>query len=104
MKLQNKKTFVLAILILLVLFTSYFIKFQVDEGSNYQTADSFLGVLIFHNPIILVIYITLGLILIFLSFKKLRIEQERERQRNRYSYSSFGYNYGYIPNYYSWGW
>jgi hypothetical protein len=41
----------------LFIFASYFIKFEVEGGGNYVVQDRLLGILIFHNWIVLAVYI-----------------------------------------------
>ena len=57
----------IGILVLLILL--YFFKINVDAGGNYNVQDSLLGVIIFHNPFILAIYIVIAA---FLTVKGLR--------------------------------
>ena len=64
MQMTNKKYFFLGILIFLVLILSYLIKFDIDAGANYNIEERLLGVIIFHNPFILGIYLLIGIILI----------------------------------------
>lgn len=52
------------------LFLSYFIKINVDSGANYITKDSLLGVIIFHNIFVLIIYILIIVFLLYKSIKK----------------------------------
>ena len=69
--MKKKVYFWTGIIILAVIIISYFIKFQVDYGTNYAIKDSLLGMLIFHNPWILGLYI---LIVIFLILKGIKIK------------------------------
>jgi len=73
MKIKNKKSFYTGIAILIFLLVSYFIKFQVDAGSNYLVYDSLLGILIFHNLFVLVAYIIIGVILVILGLRKIKL-------------------------------
>jgi hypothetical protein len=57
-----------AILALMAIF--YFIKVQVDSGSNYVVEDSLLGIIIFHSVFVFVAYILIAVFLISLGFKK----------------------------------
>lgn len=52
------------ITILIVLAISYFIKINVDQGANFIIKDSFLGIIIFHNPFILAFYLLMAIVLI----------------------------------------
>lgn len=63
-KLTSGWKFKTGIAIIGILIVSYFIKLEVDSGSNYITTQSLLAKLIFENPIILVIYILVALYLI----------------------------------------
>ncbi|MDO8563975.1 MAG: hypothetical protein Q7R87_03120 [Nanoarchaeota archaeon] len=68
---MNKKIyFWIGIALLLFLFSSYFIKFDIDSGSNYATQDSLLGILIFHNIFVLLFYIA---VIIFLISRNIKI-------------------------------
>jgi uncharacterized membrane protein len=50
---------------LAVLFVlSYFVKIRVETGYNYMIDDSLMGVIIFHNPIIFIIYVLILIALI----------------------------------------
>jgi len=65
--MKKKISFWIGISILVFLLVSYFIKFQVDSGSNYTTLDSLLGILIFHNIFVLLLYVLIVVVLIFKS-------------------------------------
>ena len=67
-KLNWKFYFGLILFVALVVF--YFIKIEVDSGSNFTTYDSFLGIIIFHNPFILALYCLIVVVLIFIGIKK----------------------------------
>jgi uncharacterized membrane protein len=69
MKIKNKKYFGIGIGALIFLILSYFIKIPIESGTNYLITDSLLGILIFHNLYILIIY---SLIAIFLIWKSLK--------------------------------
>jgi hypothetical protein len=51
------------------LILSYFIKLNVEGGTNYNTQDSLLGVVIFHNPFILGFYVLIVVVLIVKAWK-----------------------------------
>ena len=69
LKMKKSLFFVgFSILVLLAIF--YFIKINVDVGSNFEVQDSLLGIIIFHNPFILGIYILVAVILIVKGLKK----------------------------------
>ena len=69
MQITSKKYFFFGILIFLVLIVSYFVKFDIDSGANYNIEERLLGVIIFHNPFILGIYLLIGIILILRGMK-----------------------------------
>ncbi len=73
MKIISKPKFFTGIGIFIFLVFSYFIKILVESGSNYEDRDTLLGIIIFHNSIILSIYIIIPLVLIFLGIKKIKI-------------------------------
>jgi hypothetical protein len=68
-----KKKFYLYIGIFLsiFLFSSYFVKIEVESGANYTTLDKLLGIIIFHNPFILALYIVFCTILILKGIGKI---------------------------------
>ncbi len=73
MELASKTKFFTGITILTLLIISYFIKINVESGSNYEVQDSLLGIIILHNPIVLSICIIIPLVLIFLRIKKSKL-------------------------------
>jgi hypothetical protein len=54
----------------LILILSSLIKIRVESGLDYVINSSLLGAIIFYNPIVLVFYIVLGMILISKGLKK----------------------------------
>ena len=72
MKIASKPKFYVGIIIAAILIISYFIKINIDTGSNYETTDSILGIIIFHNLIILLIYIAIAVILTAIGIKKIQ--------------------------------
>ena len=72
MKLASKPKFYVGIIILIILSISYFIKLNIEEGANYQTRDTLLGILIFHNPLMLLIYLSVAVALIISGIKKIK--------------------------------
>ena len=65
---MNKRIFfIIGLTWLLVLGICYFVHIPIDEGANYITEDSLLGIIILHSPWILGIYIALGLLGIIVS-------------------------------------
>jgi len=62
---NNKFIYLISgIFIFITLIMSYFIKINVDSGGNYTTSDTLLGILIFHNPFILALYVLIAIVLI----------------------------------------
>lgn len=64
--MKFNQNFFIGISILLILIISYFVKIETDEGINFIVQDTLLGILIFHNPFILALYI-LGIIVLIVS-------------------------------------
>ena len=60
----KKVSFWSGIAILIVLVVGYFVKVRVDSGVNFIYLDSLLGIMIFHNPFILGLYILGAVVLI----------------------------------------
>ncbi|MBX4196720.1 hypothetical protein KW805_03975 [Candidatus Pacearchaeota archaeon] len=54
----------MGIIILVFLGISYFIPLTIDSGANYNTTTPLLGILIFHNPFILGLYVLIAVVLI----------------------------------------
>ncbi len=69
MKIKRAGVFWTGITILVILIIIYFIKFQSDYGSNYTIQDSLLGIIIFHNPFILALYLLIAVVLIVKGLK-----------------------------------
>ena len=57
--------FSLGIGILVLLVIAYFIPYTAEEGGNYLVKERILGIIIFHNPFILALYILAGTVLLF---------------------------------------
>ena len=72
MKLASKPKFCIGIIIATILIISYFIKINIDEGTNYQIQDTLLGIIIFHSPIIFSIYLAVITALIILGIRKIK--------------------------------
>ena len=70
LKIKRRGLFWTGIGILIFLLIAYFIKIRVDYGFNFITFDSLLGIIIFHNPFVLALYVLIGLILIWKGMKK----------------------------------
>jgi hypothetical protein len=66
--------FYAGIIVLTFLGVSYFISFNVDTGNNYETYDSLLGIIIFHNPFILCLYILFSAVLIYNGLKSRKMK------------------------------
>ena len=62
------------VFILLVLAVSYFINVNAEEGGNYVIQTPLLGILIFHNPLILTLYIIIVVYLIIRGIWKIKLE------------------------------
>lgn len=69
-KIEKRGRFWAGVTIVLVLIASYFVKFRIDSGANYELHDSLLGIVIFHNPFILGLYVLIATVLIFNGLKK----------------------------------
>ena len=65
--MKNKKYIGIGIVVLLIL--SYFIKIPIESGETYIVTDSLLGILIFHNIYILIIYSLIAIFFIYKSKK-----------------------------------
>lgn len=67
--MQNKKInltlFTTGVTLTIFMFISYFIKLNIESGANYNVQDSLLGIIIFHNPIVLAIYVLIVITLIY---------------------------------------
>lgn len=60
------------ILIIFLLVISYFIPLSINTGTNFIVQDSILGIIIFHNPFILGLYILSSLALIIEGLKRIK--------------------------------
>jgi len=69
-KIERKGYFWSGIAILALLILTYIVKFPADAGSNFITYDSLLGIIIFHNPFILAVYLIIAIKLIMNGLKK----------------------------------
>ena len=67
---SRKNLTIIGIILLVFLGISYFIKIDIDSGSNYIVKDSLLGIIIFHSWIVLLIYIALCLALMWFGIRK----------------------------------
>ena len=68
-----RKLYLLAgILLGALLAVSYFVKLEIEEELGSVVKDSLLGILIFHNPLVLAVYIIIILILISIGFNILQ--------------------------------
>ena len=68
--MKKRILFWIGISILIIVAVSYFVKINVEQGSNYVVKSPLLRVLIFHNPFILGLYIMIALVLIIRGIKK----------------------------------
>ncbi len=68
--ISNHAFFWVGIAIFAILIICYFINISVDTGSNYLTYDTLLGIIIFHNPFILGIFILIGAVFVYLGLRK----------------------------------
>jgi len=80
---KNKNYFWCGVILLVLLVLAYFIKFNVDSGDNYVVRDSLLGVLIFHNPFILGLYILIIVALLFRGKSALSLNSSKVKERKR---------------------
>ena len=69
-KINKSVCFFIGVAIFLILLLSFFVKIKVEDGLNYITYDTLLGILIFHNPFVLGIYVLIVVILIVKSLSK----------------------------------
>ncbi len=70
MRIKRRIYFGAGILFGLFLIGSYFIKINTESGGNYVVRDSLLGIIIFHNVFILLLYILIFVVLIVNGFKR----------------------------------
>lgn len=68
MRIKRWRLFWLGIFILGLVLASYFISINAEEGANYVVRDNLLGIIIFHNPFILGLYVLIGVVLIVKGF------------------------------------
>lgn len=73
MKVMNKFRFYVGLSIIIVLVLGYFFRIEVDSGANYTVTDTLLGIVIFHNLAIFIIYLLVALFFIFTGFKKVKV-------------------------------
>ncbi len=69
-RIKKKGMFWTGIGIFLFLILIYFIKIPVDSGINFITLDSLLGIIIFHNPFVLGLYILIVIVFVVKGFRK----------------------------------
>jgi len=65
-----KISFLIGVIISVILISAYFIKVDIEQGSNYITKSSLLGILIFYNPFVMAIYVLIIILLIAKGIKK----------------------------------
>lgn len=73
MKLVSKFRFFLGVVIIMFLIASYFVTVEADIGANYAVTDTVLGLLIFHNFFVLLLYALIAGLLIFTGLKRVKI-------------------------------
>ena len=74
MKVKNKKTFFVGVILLFALLASYFIKIEIDSGANFVTETRLLGILIFYNLYLLSFYILIGVVLVVIGIWGLKFK------------------------------
>ncbi len=62
---------IVGVLFGLFLIFSYFVSIPSVRGGNYYVWDSLLGIIIFHNLFVFIVYILILILLIFFGIKKL---------------------------------
>lgn len=72
MRIVNNFRFYSGILILLFLLFSYFISIDVDSGANYTVTDTLLGIIIFHNLFVFIVYLMIALFFIVAGTKRFK--------------------------------
>ncbi len=70
MNIKSPLLFWIGIALALFLLISSIIKVEVESGLNYVTYSSLLGILIFYNPLVLIIYIILIVFIIYKGISK----------------------------------
>ncbi|MEK6909389.1 MAG: hypothetical protein AABX23_05045 [Nanoarchaeota archaeon] len=73
MKLVSRFRFFFGIFIFILILFSYFLRFDIDNGSNYVVRDSLLGVIIFHSFFVLVLYLLIALFFVFTGLKRIKL-------------------------------
>jgi len=69
-KIKIKLPFWFGVAIIILLVIGFFVKIKVDSGINFVTYDSLLGIIIFHNPFVLGLYILISVVLIVTGLKR----------------------------------
>lgn len=72
MKIVNKSRFYIGISIVLFLVLSYFVNIDVDSGANYTVTDTLLGIIIFHNLYVFILYLIVSLFFIVTGIKRIK--------------------------------
>lgn len=70
----------IGIVIIFLIVVSYFVTFTVDSGANFETKDRLLGIIIFHNPFILAIYVIISIILIMNKSGEKRLNSSKKKK------------------------
>lgn len=73
MKVMNRFRFYIGISIFFILAMGYFLRIEIDSGANYTVKDTLLGIIIFHNLFVFIVYLLIALFFIFTGVRKVRI-------------------------------
>lgn len=73
MKVVSKFRIYTGIFIFFILALGYFLRIEVDSGANYTVKDTLLGIMIFHNLLVFVVYLLVALFFIFTGFRKVKV-------------------------------
>lgn len=67
---SRKILFWIGLIIIVLLGASYFIKINIDSGTNYNVEESILAIIIFQNVWVLVLYLLVCAFLMFFGIRK----------------------------------
>ena len=73
MKVEKRIFFWIGLIVAFLLLATYFVKIKIDAGSNFIVRDSLLGILIFHNAFVLLIYALVIAFLVLFGLGKIKI-------------------------------
>lgn len=62
--MRREKLLIVGITWLMFLCVAYFIPVHIETGSNYIVEDTLLGIVIFYSPLVLGLYVLLGIALV----------------------------------------